>query len=316
MAVPGGIPRPETTYPLTVTCGKITDMVQRIVGIRFRKVGKVYHFNASKHPDIKVSDYVIVETSRGMQLGEVADVLDNPPKPRDGGWKPILRRATPRDLVLRQVWESKEAEAVVNCRAKLKTLNIPGVKIVDAEYTFDGKRLTIIYSSEGQENVDLSKLKKAMKKLYPRVRVEFRQVGPRDAAKIIGGMGACGIEERCCTRFLTEFSPISIKMAKAQGISLAPSEITGMCGRLRCCLIYEYDQYADIVKKMPRRGKRVITPSGEGKVIEVNPLKETLTVKLDDSGNREEFHYTEVERWQPNTAQKPAAKTKNTTPKQ
>ena len=155
-----------------------------------------------------------------------------------------------------------------------------------------------------------------MKKLYPRVRVEFRQVGPRDAAKIIGGMGACGIEERCCTRFLTEFSPISIKMAKAQGISLAPSEITGMCGRLRCCLIYEYDQYADIVKKMPRRGKRVITPSGEGKVIEVNPLKETLTVKLDDSGNREEFHYTEVERWQPNTAQKPAAKTKNTTPKQ
>ncbi len=279
-------------------------MVQRIVGIRFRKVGKIYHFNASDHPDIKVKDYVIVETSRGMQLGEVASVLDNPPKPRDGGWKPILRRATPRDLVLRQVWEGKEAEAVVNCRAKLKELKIPGVKIVAAEYTFDGKRLTIIYSSEGQENVDLGKLKKAMKKLYPRVRVEFRQVGPRDAAKIIGGMGACGIEERCCTRFLTEFSPISIKMAKAQGISLAPSEITGMCGRLRCCLIYEYDQYAEIVKKMPRRGKRVITPSGEGKVVEVNPLKEMLTVRLEESGTRETFHYTEVERWQPHAAPK------------
>ncbi len=290
-------------------------MKQKIVGIRFRKVGKIYHFNADNHPDIQINDFVIVETSRGMQLGQVASILDTPPQPRDGGWKPILRRATPRDLVLRQVWKNKEAEAVTNCRAKLKELKIPGVKIVDAEYPFDGKRLTIVYSSEGQENVDLSQLKKAMKKRYPRVRIEFRQVGPRDAAKIIGGMGACGIEERCCTRFLTEFSPISIKMAKAQGISLAPSEITGMCGRLRCCLIYEYDQYAEIVKKMPRRGKRVITPSGEGKVIEVNPLKETLTVSIEGSNNREEFHYSEVKRWQPPDARQTSPKTQKNSAK-
>ena len=280
-------------------------MKQHIVGIRFRKVGKIYHFDATTFPNIAIGDYVIVETSRGVQLGEVAEVPKKPAPPRnDNGWKPILRQATPRDLVLRQVWEGKEAEAVVNCRAALKNVKIPGVKVVAAEYTFDGKRLTIVYSSEGQKNVNLNKLKKELKRLYPRVRIEFRQIGPRDAAKIIGGMGACGIDERCCTRFLTEFSPISIKMAKAQGISLAPSEITGMCGRLRCCLIYEYDQYAKMVKKMPRRGKRVITPSGEGKVIDVNPLKETLTVKLDGGTTRQEFHYTEVERWQPGKSDK------------
>lgn len=272
-------------------------MAQKIVGIRFQKVGKIYHFNASKHPEVKTGDYVIVETSRGTQLGEVANVLTDPPKSRDTGWKPIVRQATPRDLVLRQVWESKEAEAIVNCRAKVNELKMAGVKIVTAEYTFDGKRLTFVYSSEGQDKVDLDKLRKTMKRLYPRVRVDFRQVGPRDAAKIIGGMGACGIENRCCSRFLTEFSPISIKMAKTQGISLAPSEITGMCGRLRCCLVYEYEQYRKAMKEMPRRGKRVVTKEGEGKVIKVNPLKETVLVSLEGSKGAKEFHREEVEPW-------------------
>jgi len=272
-------------------------MNKRIVGIRFQKVGKIYHFNASNHPNVTIGDYVIVETSRGIQLGEVAEVVAEPSQSREGGWKPILRRASPRDLVLRQVWEGKEAEAVVNCRAKLKEEKLAGVKIITAEYTFDGKRLTFIYNSEAEENIDLSALIKAMKRLYPRSRVEFRQVGPRDAAKIIGGMGACGIDERCCTRFLTEFSPISIKMAKTQGISLAPSEITGMCGRLRCCLIYEYEQYAAAMKEMPRRGKRVITPSGDGKVIKVNLLKETVIVALEESGEKTEFSREEVKPW-------------------
>jgi len=197
--------------------------------------------------------------------------------------------------VLRQVWESKEAEAVENCRAKVAELKIAGVKIVTAEHTFDGKRLTLIYNSEGQENVNLSQLKKAMKRLYPRMQVDFRQVGPRDTAKILGGMGACGIENRCCSRFLTEFNPISIKMAKTQGISLAPSEITGMCGRLRCCLVYEYEQYAQAIKGMPRRGKRVTTPEGEGKVINVNPLKETAVVALDGVKGAKEFSRDDVE---------------------
>ena len=273
-------------------------MTQRIVGIRFQKVGKIYHFNASNHPEIGVGDFVIVETSRGTQLGEVANVLTDPPQSNDNSWKPILRQATPRDLVLRQVWEGKEAEVVVNCRAKVKDMNLAGVKVVAAEYTFDGKRLTIVYSTEGQDNVDVSGLKKAMSRLYPRIRLEFRQVGPRDAAKIIGGMGACGIEERCCTRFLTEFSPISIKMAKTQGISLAPSEITGMCGRLRCCLVYEYEQCAAAMKEMPRRNKRVVTPSGDGKVIDVNLLKETVIVLIEKTGEKEEFSREEVEPWE------------------
>jgi cell fate regulator YaaT (PSP1 superfamily) len=272
-------------------------MSQRIIGIRFQKVGKIYHFNASKHPEVDVGDYVIVETSRGTQLGEVANILTEPPKARDSGWKPIVRQATPRDLVLRQVWEGKESEALVNCRAKLKELKIAGVKIVSAEYTFDGKRLTFIYNCEGQDNVNLGNLKKAMNRTYSRVRVDFRQVGPRDAAKIIGGMGACGIEDRCCSRFLTEFSPISIKMAKTQGISLAPSEITGMCGRLRCCLLYEYEQYAAAMKEMPKRNKRVVTPDGEGKVVKVNLLKETVIVNLEKSSNNKEFPRKEVEPW-------------------
>jgi cell fate regulator YaaT (PSP1 superfamily) len=120
-----------------------------------------------------------------------------------------------------------------------------------------------------------------MQKLYPQSQVEMRQIGPRDVAKLLGGMGACGLETRCCSQFLTEFSPISIKMAKEQGISLTPSEITGMCGRLRCCLIYEYEQYVAARKELPKRGKRVVTPDGEGKVLDSYPLRNVILVELD-----------------------------------
>jgi cell fate regulator YaaT (PSP1 superfamily) len=168
--------------------------------------------------------------------------------------------------VLRQLWQKKELEAMINCRAKLAEIKIPGVKVVAAEFSFDGSRLSFLYSTESESKVDLRKLQSAMQRLYVRSRVEMRQVGPRDVAKLLGGMGACGIDNRCCTMFLTEFSPISIKMAKEQGISLTPNEITGMCGRLRCCLIYEYEQYVEARKVLPKRNKRVVTPSGEGKV--------------------------------------------------
>ncbi len=126
-------------------------------------------------------------------------------------------------------------------------------------------------------------------------RVDFRQIGPRDVAKIIGGMGACGLETRCCSMFLSEFSPISIKMAKAQGISLNPQEITGMCGRLRCCLVYEYEQYVEARKQLPKVKKRVVTPLGEGKVVEVNPLRQAVTVLLADENRRVEFLKHEIE---------------------
>ncbi len=268
-----------------------------IVGIRFQKVGKVYHFDASDCRDLQLGDHAVVETSRGRQLGEVVQIVEKPFPPPEGSWKPIHHRATPRDLVLRQIWQKKEIEAMINCRAKVAELGIPGVKVVAAEFTFDGSRLSFLYSTEAEGRVDLRALRNAMQRTYPRSRVEMRQIGPRDVAKILGGMGACGLENRCCSSFLTEFSPISIKMAKEQGISLTPSEITGMCGRLRCCLVYEYEQYVSARKQLPKRGKRVATPSGEGKVLDIYPLKETVLVEL-DQGTRAEFSKEDIQPWE------------------
>jgi cell fate regulator YaaT (PSP1 superfamily) len=265
-----------------------------IVGIRFQKVGKVYHFDAREVPDIQIGDFAVVETSRGRQLGEIVQLVEEPVPPPEGTWKPIHHRATPRDLVLRQIWQKKEIEAMINCRAKAADLGIEGVKVVAAEFTFDGARLTFLYSTEAEGKIDLRNLRNAMQRTYPRSRVEMRQIGPRDVAKILGGMGACGLENRCCSMFLTEFSPISIKMAKEQGISLTPTEITGMCGRLRCCLVYEYEQYVAARKALPKRGKRVGTPSGEGKVIDQYPLKQTVLVELSNE-SREEFELDQLQ---------------------
>ena len=267
-----------------------------IVGIRFQKVGKVYHFDASGIRDLQVGDYAIVETSRGRQLGEVIQLVEKPVPPPEGSWKPIHHKATPRDLVMRQIWQQKEVEAMINCRAKLAETGPAGVKVVAAEYTFDGSRLSFMYSTEAEGKVDLRRLRSAMQRLYPRSLVEMRQIGPRDVAKLLGGMGACGLEKRCCSMFLTEFSPISIKMAKEQGISLTPSEITGMCGRLRCCLVYEYEQYAEARKNLPKRGKRVVIPQGVGKVLDVYPLRQTVIVEL-DSGVRAEVSQLDVQPW-------------------
>ncbi len=267
-----------------------------IVGIRFHRAGKIYHFDASDCPDILVGDFAVVETTRGRQLGEVVQIVENPSPPPEGAWKPIHHKATARDLVLRQLWQKKELEAMINCRAKLAEINIPGVKIVAAEYAFDGSRLSFLYSTEAEGKVDLRRLQSAMQRMYPRARVEMRQLGPRDVAKLLGGMGACGLEKRCCSMFLTEFSPISIKMAKEQGISLTPTEITGMCGRLRCCLIYEYENYVEARKNLPKRNKRVVTPQGEGKVVDVYPLKGTVIVEL-DNGARVEVAHNELQPW-------------------
>ncbi len=267
-----------------------------IVGIRFQNVGKIYHFDARKFGDLRAGDFAVVETSRGKQLGEVVQILDDPVSPPRGSWKPIMRKATPRDLLLRQLWQRKAVEAMINCRAKAAELKLEGVKIVSAEFTFDGKRLSFLYNTETEERVDLKSLKKAMQSTYQRSKVELRQIGPRDVAKIIGGMGACGMESRCCSIFLTEFSPISIKMAKEQGISLTPSEITGMCGRLRCCLIYEYQQYIEARKVLPKRNKKVVTPQGEGKVVDTYPLKDSVLVEIEGIG-QEEFERLDLQPW-------------------
>ena len=267
-----------------------------VVGVRFQKVGKIYHFDARKFRDLRAGDFAVVETSRGKQLGEVIQVIKEPTLPPHGSWKPITRKATPRDLLLRQLWQRKALEAMINCRAKAADLKLEGVKIISAEFTLDGERLSFLYSTETEERVDLKSLKKALQRTYQRTRIDMRQIGPRDVAKIIGGMGACGMESQCCTTFLTEFSPISIKMAKEQKISLTPSEITGMCGRLRCCLIYEYQQYVEARKQLPKRNKRVVTPQGEGKVVDTYPLKDSVLVDVEGIG-REEFGRLDIQPW-------------------
>jgi len=275
-------------------------MDKNIIGVRFTKVGKIYHFDTSAVPDVAVGEHVIVDTSRGKHLGEVMQVVKElPPKP-EGGWRSVERRATPRDLLLLQSWQAKQTEAMINCRARSSELKLDGVKIVTAEYNYDGTRLAFLFSTESEDKVDLKSLKRDMQNIYPNTQIELRQIGPRDVAKIIGGMGACGIETRCCSKFLTDFSPISIKMAKDQGISLTPNEITGMCGRLRCCLIFEYEQYVAARKELPKRNKKVVTPKGEGKVVDVLPMSNQVIVFIEDAEGkrfRETFTKDEIEPW-------------------
>ncbi len=259
-------------------------MQPNIIGVRFTKIGKIYHFDSSQVPNIQLGERVIVDTARGRHLGEVVQVLPEKPSMPEGGWKSVERRATPRDLLLQQSWQAKQTEAMINCRARSAELGLDQIKIVAAEYNYDGSRLALLYNTETDEKVDLKTLKRDMQDLYPKTHIDLRQIGPRDVAKLLGGMGACGLETRCCSQFLTEFSPISIKMAKEQGISLTPSEITGMCGRLRCCLIYEYEQYVEARKQLPKRNKRVITPRGEGKVLDVLPMSNKVVVQLDAEG--------------------------------
>lgn len=258
-----------------------------IVGLRFQPIGKIYHFDASNFPDVQSGDFVVVETSRGTQIGQVVQFAVNLDRTNSAGMKSILRIATPQDLLMRQLWERKEIEAIVTCRAKVSELKLNDVKIVSAEFSLDGSRLLFVYSSEDGEKTDLKSLKRALQRMYQQSHVEMHLVGPRDVAKVLGGMGACGLECRCCSTFLTEFSPISIKMAKEQGISLTPTEITGMCGRLRCCLVYEYEQYVEARRQLPKRGKLVVTPKGNGKVLDVAPLKGSILVELEQGGQHE-----------------------------
>jgi cell fate regulator YaaT (PSP1 superfamily) len=237
----------------------------------------VYHFDYSEYPELLVGDYVIVETARGRQMGEI--VSFNAVEVSDQEYKPIMRMASPRDLVLRHHWELQQDEAMRILREKVKEQGgYDGVKFISAVYNYDGSSLTFLYTAEDKVNVN--RLHNDLKRLFTS-QVELRQIGPRDVAKLLGGFGACG-ELRCCSTFLTDFSPISIKMAKMQGVSLNPSEITGMCGRLRCCLVYEYETYVEARQKLPKKNKRVGTPQGEGKVIDVMPLQDAVLVLVEE----------------------------------
>lgn len=250
----------------------------RAAGVRFTKVGKLYYFDYSAHPELAAGDYVIVETVRGRQMGQVMGFTE-PDANRE--LKPILRPATPRDLVLRQEWEGRQDEALQVCVARAKEMGgFRDARFHAAQYNYDGSLLTFLFSAE--DRVNTQRLAADLKRHFD-TTVEFRQIGPRDVAKLLGGFGACG-ELRCCSTFLTDFSPISIKMAKMQGISLNPEEITGMCGRLRCCLVYEYEQYVEARKHLPKKGKKIGTPLGVGKVIDLQPLADLVTVYIEDQG--------------------------------
>jgi cell fate regulator YaaT (PSP1 superfamily) len=266
-------------------------MTESVVGVRFQKLGKLYHFRlVGDHGVIDPGDHVIVETKRGRQLGQVIAHVEPNKVDRRRGIKAIERKATPRDMVMSQVWEQKELDALITCREQAALLGLVDVKFVKAEYSFDGSRLTLLYSTENKK-LDIRQLRRNMRKIY-RSRVEMLMIGPRDVAKILGGHGACG-HPRCCSTFLTEFSPISIRMAKAQGVSLSPQEITGMCGRLRCCLVYEYEQYVQAKKDLPKVGKVIGTPYGEGRVRDVRVLRESVIVDVD--GERKEIFRHEFE---------------------
>lgn len=248
-----------------------------IVGIQFQPKGRQYHFDAQGIADLVPGDRVVVETTRGRQLGIVVGYVSE--EELDGrACKPIERRATPRDLVMQQYWQARELSALIACQEQAEKLGLRGYKFVKAEYNFDGSQVTILYTTEKKKG-NLNALRRELRRSL-RTKVELFQVGPRDFAKLLDGLGACG-EQRCCARFLTKFNSVSIRMAKLQNISLSPSEITGVCGRLRCCLAYEQEQYAEAAKGLPKRGKEVVTPYGKGRVVEIRTLAGTIVVDVE-----------------------------------
>jgi len=248
----------------------------KIVGIRFREVGKVYNFDATGFEDLKVGEHVIVETSRGKEVGQVLD------KPREitkararETLKPIERRAEPLDLVQMEHHRLREPETLALCQEKVSQYRLP-IKLLQAEYSYDGSHLVVYFVSE--KRVDFRDLIQELRKTL-KTKVELRQVGVRDEAKLMGGMGRCG-RLLCCATFMQEFNPVSIRMAKRQDISLNPSEISGLCGRLLCCLAYENEYYQQIKGKLPKVGEIVRTRYGTGEVKALNVLKETVSVDL------------------------------------
>jgi cell fate regulator YaaT (PSP1 superfamily) len=250
-----------------------------VVGIRFKATTKVYYFDPAGNDGLKIGEYVIVETTRGVELGRVVITPQEVPEDQVvGQLKPLVRRATAWDLMQMQQYRDQEPELVTKCRQRVKELQLP-MKVIRAEQSFDGTRITFFFVSE--QRVDFRQLVKDLAKTL-HARIELRQVGVRDEAKLIGGLGKCGQVATCCSTFLTDFHPVSIKMAKQQDLPLSPAEISGICGRLLCCLAYENDLYVEAKKNLPRYGELIESAKGNGKVISVHVLRESVTVELMD----------------------------------
>ncbi len=247
-----------------------------VIGVRFKEVGKVYYFDPLDNK-LNKGDMVVVETARGLECGEVA----TPNKTIDEGelthpLKPLIRIADENDIKHLAENKLKEKEAYKICEQKIANHKLE-MKLVNVEYTFDNSKILFYFTADGR--VDFRALVKDLASVF-RTRIELRQIGVRDEAKMLGGLGICG-KPFCCASYMGEFQPVSIKMAKEQGLSLSPVKISGTCGRLMCCLKYEQEAYTDLLKKTPKVGAIVNTPEGKGLVVENNLIAGTLKVKLD-----------------------------------
>lgn len=249
----------------------------KIVGVRFKPAGKIYHFNPAGH-DIKKGDKVIVETARGIEMGEVCvGIKEISPESLTKPLKDVIRIATAEDMERSAENKIKEKEAFEICGEMIKQHGLD-MKLVETEYTFDRTKVLFYFTSEGR--VDFRELVKDLATRF-RVRIELRQIGIRDESKMVGSIGICG-RELCCSKFLGEFVPVSIKMAKEQGLSLNPTKISGTCGRLMCCLKFEQETYEELLKVTPRQGALVEGPDGKGTVEYVDMLKGLVKVKIEN----------------------------------
>ena len=245
-----------------------------VIGVRFKNVGKIYYFSPNG-VQMPVGEKVIVETARGIECGEVA--LSNRKIEDEGIVKPlktVIRVANKEDLKRIEDNKAKEKKAFRLCLEKIEKHKLE-MKLVDVEYTFDNNKILFYFTADGR--VDFRELVKDLASVF-KTRIELRQIGVRDESKMIGGLGICG-QPFCCSRFLKDFQPVSIKMAKEQGLSLNPTKISGACGRLMCCLAYEESAYEYLNSIMPMVGSTVRTPDGLGTVLEVNPISGYLRVR-------------------------------------
>jgi len=261
-----------------------------VVGIRFKDSGKTYFFDPSAVETLNQGDSVIVETVRGLELAKVARAPHSVAETEVvGELKPVIRRAEAADFERMRLLGARHDEVLDRCSEKIVEYSLP-MRLVKAEYSFDGSRLTFYFTSE--KRVDFRVLVRDLARTF-KTRIELRQIGPRDEAKLLGGIGPCG-RMLCCSTFLPDYARVSIKMAKDQDLPLNPTKISGVCGRLLCCLSYEHEQYLEIKTELPRRGAWVQTPDGPGEVVTVNVVRETVIVELAGSGVHEEFSPSQI----------------------
>lgn len=253
----------------------------RVVGVRFKRVGKVYYFDPGPlNP--KPGDWVVVETSRGVELGETAvRAKEVPEEDIAQPLRKVLRMAEPADRMKQRSDREREKEAFQICQNRIASHALP-MKLVDVEYTFDDSKVIFYFTSE--KRVDFRELVKDLAARF-KTRIELRQIGVRDEAKVVGGVGICG-RPLCCSTWIADFEPVSIRHAKEQNLSLNPTKISGACGRLKCCLRFEADTYREIKAELPKVGDLVSTPKGKGKVVDLLIVKESVVVRLEDSGDR------------------------------